>query len=282
MRDARGHLQGVVCDAQDVTDRLRSREELRQAKDAAEQASQAKSTFLANMSHELRTPLNAIIGYSEMLMEEAVDRGQADFVPDLQKISAAAQHLLALINDILDLSKIEAGKMELHVEEFDVQRVVTDVVAIIQPLALRNKNEMHVECEDVGTMFGDLMKVRQTLFNLLSNACKFTDNGTVTLRVKRSTDRSGEWLTFEVGDTGIGMGPEQMSRLFKAFSQADTSTTRRFGGTGLGLAISRKFCLLMGGDISVQTEPNRGSCFTVTLPRRVVVPLAAVGGSHGS
>jgi len=242
-------------------------DEANRAQEAAEQANRSKGIFLANMSHELRTPLNAIIGYGEMLLEEAEDLGQAGFIPDLQKIHAAAKHLLALINDILDLSKIEAGKMDLYYETFDVPPMIQDVVATIAPLVKKNANALKVHCaDDLGAMRADLTKVRQTLFNLLSNASKFTEHGTITLEVSRETGAGGGWVTFRVRDSGIGMTPEQMEKLFQEFSQADASTTRKYGGTGLGLAISRKFCRLMGGDITVESALGQGSTFTIALP----------------
>jgi signal transduction histidine kinase len=231
---------------------------------ALEEASQHKSAFLANMSHELRTPLNAIIGYSEMLREEAEDLGEQTFLPDLQRINAAGKHLLGLINDILDLSKIEAGRMDLFLESIEVNNLIRDVQAIVQSLVEKNGNVLIVECpEDAGTMQADQTKVRQALFNLLSNAAKFTDHGTISLTVRRESD---DWLTFAVSDTGIGMTEEQLSRLFEAFSQAEASTRSRYGGTGLGLAISRHFCRLMGGDLTVESVYGRGSTFTVRLP----------------
>jgi signal transduction histidine kinase len=242
-------------------------DEANRAQEAAEQANRSKGIFLANMSHELRTPLNAIIGYGEMLLEEAEDLGQPGFIPDLQKIHAAAKHLLALINDILDLSKIEAGKMDLYYETFDVASMIQDVMATIAPLVKKNANALKVHCaDDLGAMRADLTKVRQTLFNLLSNACKFTEHGTITVEVTRETGDGGGWVTFRVRDSGIGMTPEQMEKLFQEFSQADASTTRKYGGTGLGLAISRKFCRLMGGDITVESTVGQGSTFTITLP----------------
>ena len=238
-----------------------------------EVASRHKSEFMANMSHELRTPLNAIIGYSEMLEEEAQDLAQEAFVPDLRKINAAGKHLLELINGVLDLSKIEAGRMELYLEDFEVPPLVRDIAAVIQPLAEKNRNRIEVRCgPEAGGMHADLTKVRQALFNLLSNACKFTEAGTVTLAVERAAGPGGDWLTFAVTDTGIGMTPEQMARLFESFGQADASVSRRFGGTGLGLALSRRLARMMGGDITVASAPGQGSTFTLRLPARVGEP----------
>jgi signal transduction histidine kinase len=239
-------------------------EELQEANAQLAEASQHKSQFLANMSHELRTPLNAIIGYSEMLQEEAEDTGDEAYLPDLQRINAAGKHLLGLINDILDLSKIEAGRMDLFIEPFEVGHLVRDVEAIVQPLVEKNGNTLVVTCpDDIGSMQADLTKVRQALFNLLANAAKFTEQGTITLTVRRE---SSDWLTFAVIDTGIGMTEEQLSRLFEAFSQAEASTRSQYGGTGLGLAISRHFCRLMGGDLTVSSVHGQGSTFTVRLP----------------
>ncbi len=248
------------------------RESLAIAKESAESANRAKSTFLANMSHELRTPMNAIIGYSEMLMEEAEDLGQDGFVADLKKITFAGKHLLSLINNVLDFSKIEAGKIELYLETFDVPEMVRDVTATIGPLVDKNSNRLQVACPaDIGAMRADLTKVRQTLFNLLSNACKFTKNGTVSLEIRREIGRDDgpDQFVFAVSDTGIGMTADQEKNLFQAFSQADVSTTRQFGGTGLGLAISRQFCVMMGGDITVESEYEKGSTFRVRLPVNV-------------
>jgi signal transduction histidine kinase len=251
--------------------------EIARALQAAEAATQAKSAFLANMSHELRTPLNAIIGYSEMLQEEATDLGYADFLPDLQRIHAAGQHLLALINDILDLSKIEAGKMDLFLETFDLSTMIQDGVTTIGPLVEKNANTLEVRCAaNLGPMRADLTKVRQALFNLLSNACKFTERGTITLEVVSHTVDRKAWITFRITDTGIGMTSEQIAGLFQAFSQADASTTRKYGGTGLGLAITRYFCQLMGGDITVESTVGQGSTFTIRLPAEVVDPRIAM------
>jgi signal transduction histidine kinase/DNA-binding response OmpR family regulator/HAMP domain-containing protein len=262
---------------------LERTEELRFAKEAAEVASQTKSQFLANMSHELRTPLNAIIGYSEMLQEEAEDLDQEDFIPDLQKIHAAGKHLLVLINDVLDISKIEAGRMDLYLETFDVAAMIQDVTLTIQPLAEQKHNTLEVRCEDgLGAMRADLTKVRQALFNLLSNACKFTEQGTVTLVARRQLFDGRAWMTFRVADTGIGMSSEQMARLFQPFSQADASTTRKYGGTGLGLAISRRFCQMMGGDITVESTPGQGATFTIRLPAEAALPQTAATSPEDS
>lgn len=250
---------------------MRSQVELAEARDEALAASRAKSIFLANMSHELRTPLNAIIGYSEMLQEEAVERGYTALSADLARIRTAGRHLLDLINDILDLSKIEAGRMELYIETFDVCAMVETVVGTVQPLVEQNHNRLHVECSpDVGSVALDLTKVRQVLFNLLSNAAKFTDRGDITLSVDRhAPSAASEWVRFRVSDTGIGISADQLTRIFEAFTQADPSTTRKYGGTGLGLAISYRYCQMMGGDITVDSEPGVGSTFTVHLPTRV-------------
>ena len=275
---------GTIVNWREITERRHAQEELRKAKEAAEAANQAKSSFLASMSHELRTPLNAVIGYSEMLIEEAEDMDEdsdlASAAGDLGKILASGKHLLSLINDILDFSKIEAGKMDLYLEDFDVSELIKDVVSTIKPLVDKNSNRLEIRCdENLGVMHSDMTKIRQGLFNLLSNACKFTEKGTITLNAARvcsdekCTSESGkEWFVFSVSDTGIGMTPEQMGNLFQAFSQAEASTTRKFGGTGLGLAITQRFCRMMGGDITVQSEYGKGTIFTIRVPARVVKP----------
>jgi len=240
---------------------------MQEARDAAEAANRTKSFFLANMSHELRTPLNAIIGYSEMLQEDAGDMSPEEYVGDLKKIQGAGKHLLSLINDILDLSKVEAGKIELHVERFDIKPLIQEMEATLRPLVEKNANTLQLDCpETIGTMNGDFTRVRQVLFNLLSNACKFTERGVISLGVSRELSSGLDCIRYVVRDTGIGITPDQMKRLFQAFAQADTSTTKKYGGTGLGLAISKRLCELMGGSIAAESEPGRGSVFTVILP----------------
>ncbi|MEW6307007.1 MAG: response regulator [Verrucomicrobiota bacterium] len=246
-------------------------EEMQRAKEAAEDASRVKSQFLANMSHELRTPLNAIIGYSEMLAEDSEDIGCPEIMPDLSKINNAGKHLLEVINEILDISKIEAGKMDVHRETFDISAMVNEVVATIQPLVLKRNNKLDIKAgADLGSMWSDLTKVRQSLFNLLSNAAKFTENGTITLSVRRVDERGQDWIIYEVADSGIGMTAEQMDKIFRAFVQADATTTRKYGGTGLGLAITKHFCHMMGGDVSVESELGKGTRFTIRLPAEVL------------
>ena len=240
---------------------------LEQARDAADDANQAKSAFLANMSHELRTPMNAILGYSEMLMEEAEDLQQEDLIPDLKKIHQSGTHLLALINDVLDLSKIESGKMEAFAEQIDLDILIDEVCATTHPLLEKNKNSLAIERDkDIGVACQDIIKLRQTLFNLLSNAAKFTHEGTITLNVDRIQQSGEDWLSFAVNDTGIGIAPDKLEHVFEEFIQADDSTTRDYGGTGLGLAISKRFCKLLGGDLSVQSELGEGSTFTILIP----------------
>ncbi len=244
-----------------------------------EVASRHKSEFLANMSHELRTPLNAIIGYAELLEEECADLGTEQYLPDLKKIQSAGKHLLTLISGILDLAKVESGRMTMFLEAFDVSSLVDEVESIVRPMVEKNRNAFVIACPaDVGTMYADVVKTKQVLFNLLSNAAKFTEDGTIALAVQRSGSGVGATVTFAVSDSGIGLTDDQIGRLFEAFAQADVSTNRKYGGTGLGLALSRQFCLMMGGDITVTSVPGRGSTFTVTLPVTVEEPSAAADG----
>ncbi len=266
-RNPRGKVIGTLSAVMDVTERKRIQEELVAAVDASEDASRAKSAFLANMSHELRTPLNAIIGYAEMLRDELRERRLDEQVADLEKIHASGKHLLSLINDILDLSKIEAGKMDLLLEEFDLPALLDDVIATVRPAAVKRGNRLELSCaRDLGAMRADPTRVRQVLLNHLSNAIKFTEGGEVSLEAAATSQNGRPAVRFVIRDTGIGIPPEQMDALFQPFTQGDVSSTRRYGGTGLGLVISRQLCYKMGGDITVESEPGKGSTFTVTLP----------------
>jgi signal transduction histidine kinase/CheY-like chemotaxis protein len=267
--------------------------ELQEARLVAESANQAKTNFLSFMSHELRTPLTTIIGFSEMLVAEVETEGRREWVEDLRRVHDSGRYLLELINDILDISKIEAGKMEIHLETFGIPALIRDLKDLMRPLAEPKKNRLVIECpEDIGNMHGDRIKVRQCLLNLLSNACKFTHQGLITLSASRLAKNSGDWFTFRVSDTGIGMTPEQIGKLFRAFAQADDSISRRFGGAGLGLALTKRFCQMMGGDVSVTSEPGKGSAFTIELPAvapkqagtltvTAAAPIAAPAASGG-
>jgi signal transduction histidine kinase len=251
----------------EIVERKRMEGDLRAAKFAAEESNRAKSAFLANMSHELRTPLNAIIGYSEMLEEEAEELAPTEFIPDLKKIQRAGKHLLALINDVLDLSKIEAGRLNVHLESVPVRSVIEEMAGTVEPLARKNHNSFVVDRDNAdGLILADARMFRQCLLNLLSNACKFTENGAVTLEVRRAATDGRNWMLWHVRDTGIGISPEHLSKLFQSFSQVDESATRKFGGTGLGLVISQRLCTLMGGAITVDSVPGKGSTFTIRIP----------------
>jgi signal transduction histidine kinase len=257
-------LQSNKLLQQEIIERKQMGEKLKWAKEAAEAANLAKTQFLANMSHELRTPLNVIIGYSEMLEEEAVDLGCENVTPDLEKICVAGKHLLGLINDILDITKIESGKMTLNCETFNLSMVITEMTTTVQSLMEKQGNTFKINIdENLGEMYADVTKLRQILLNLLSNAARFTENGLITLIV---TDNENKWFDFKVTDTGIGMTNEQIQNLFQFFTQVDSSPTRKYDGAGLGLAITKQFTEMMGGSISVESELEDGSTFIVRLP----------------
>jgi signal transduction histidine kinase len=265
---------GTVAIRTDITELKQTEIELskaiaeaQKARAVAEEANSAKSAFLANMSHELRTPMNAIIGYSEMLLEEAQASKQDSYVSDLLKIHSSAVHLLSLINEILDLSKIEAGKMELFLEDIHLPTVIDEITNTVQPIVDKNTNKLSIDCSEMIPMVkADLIKLRQILLNLLSNAGKFTHGGEINFTVSMENTLETEWIVFKVSDTGIGMSKDQVDKVFDAFTQADNSTTRKYGGTGLGLTITKKFCEMMGGKISIESVPAVGSVFIVKLP----------------
>ena len=269
-----GEIQEWVGVHEDITERREFEETLRSARDEALEANLAKNIFLANMSHELRTPLSAIIGYSEMMAEEIDDGCEArDLASDMAKVESNARHLLALINDVLDLSKVESGKMDVYVETFEVGPMVRDLATTVQSLITKKNNQLEIELDpDLGAVASDLTKVKQVLLNLLSNAAKFTENGTITLAASRKSHRRGDRFLFRVSDTGIGMTEEQLGKLFQRFQQADASTTRKFGGTGLGLSLTKAFADLLGGEVTVESAPGRGSSFTFDIPATFASP----------
>jgi PAS domain S-box-containing protein len=267
LRGAAGTADGQVWLAQDMSELKRTQAELVRTRDAAEQANRAKSVFLANMSHELRTPLNAVIGYSQMLQEDYIGPQQAEVHADLAKIEQSGHFLLGIINDILDLSKIEAGRETVRPQSVDIAAVLRDVSNALQPLARQQGNVLEIDCPEQARMaYADLAKFRQSVLNLVNNALKFTEKGRVSVAVNRLRDPDGEWTEVHVSDTGIGIGREHLGKLFQPFSQVDGSATRKYNGTGLGLAISKKFCQMMGGDITVESELGRGSRFSIRLP----------------
>jgi signal transduction histidine kinase/DNA-binding response OmpR family regulator len=285
--ERRTHDGGTVAVYSDITELKLRNIDLEQAREQADAANRTKSQFLANMSHELRTPLNAIIGYAEILQDDAADSNREESIPDLQKIEAAGRHLLGLINDILDLSKIEAGRMDVFIEDVAIAAIIDEVRAIVLPLAAKNGNRFEVKAAaDIASLRTDRTKLKQSLLNLLSNAAKFTKDGCLTLTIERIVQDGRTMVRFAVSDTGIGMDPEQMARIFQAFSQADASTTKKYGGTGLGLAITRHFCLLLGGNVSATSRLGEGSTFEIILPDQPDVVAATVpkftGAANGA
>jgi signal transduction histidine kinase len=266
-----GDLESTIKKNLSVVSQLKEMRKLQRHKLELESASRAKTRFVADLSHELRTPLNAIVLYSELVMEVAEDMGAAQLIPDLKKILTAGQHLATLVDGILDFSKVEAGKIQLHFETFRVEDVVRSACDVVRPAFDKNHNELKVDVSDnCGVMYSDIMRVRQSLFNLLSNAAKFTERGTVELCVRRDEPD----MIFSVRDSGIGMTAEQVQNLFQPFTQADSSTTRKYGGTGLGLALTQRFCELLGGSIKVESEAGKGTTFTMRLPAVTTVTTA--------
>ena len=272
LRDEQGQVYRMAGSLSDTTYRKQAELTLHEAKDKAEEASRVKSQFLANMSHELRTPLNAVIGITEMLREDAEEQGSSDLLEPLERVSRAGKHLLNLINDILDISKIEAGRLELMLEHADLAGLIQDAAKTAQSLTVQNRNELELQlAPDLGVAYIDPVRVRQILLNLISNATKFTRDGVITVSAQRLTDADPDRIAISVADTGIGIAPEFLENLFQEFTQADTSATRKYGGTGLGLAISRRLCQMMQGEILVDSTLGEGTTFTVRLPTHVNV-----------